>query len=113
MAVFDAREVAAKKTGAFFDIALGHALLKPEVADGLADIHGREHFRMGHSNQSGNFWQGEICAMRGTFVPSEKYMGASRIDGPGGTLLSQRKSNQPGGNRHRGRVLRGSRQLLF
>ncbi len=62
--VFDARKVAAEKAGALFDVALRHAFLKAVVADGLADIHCREHFRMGHGNQSGNFWQGEICAIR-------------------------------------------------
>ncbi|HTT24073.1 MAG TPA: hypothetical protein VMG82_34430, partial [Candidatus Sulfotelmatobacter sp.] len=45
-----------------FDVALRHSFLEPVVSDRLADIHGREHFRMGHGNQSGNFWQGEICA---------------------------------------------------
>ena len=62
MSVFDTREVAAQQSRALLDVALGHTFLKPVVADGLADIHGREHFRMGHSNQSGNFWQvGNWC----------------------------------------------------
>src|ERR1700751_276244 len=78
MAVFHARQVAAQQASSLFDVALRHPFLKPVVADGLADIHGREHFRMGHSNQSGNFWQGEICAIRRTFVPCGKPMRVMR-----------------------------------
>src|SRR6202140_5353923 len=62
MSVFDARQVAAEKAGSLFDVALRHAFLEPVVADGLADIHGREHDRMGHSNQISIFWQvGNSC----------------------------------------------------
>ena len=69
MPVFDARQIATEQTGTLFDVALGHAFLQSVVANGLTDIHGREHFRMGNGNQIGNFWQGEICAMRRTIVP--------------------------------------------
>src|SRR5579872_990707 len=57
VSVFDARQVAAQQPGPFLDVALRHTFLKPVVPDGLADIHGREHFRMRNGNQSGNFWQ--------------------------------------------------------
>src|SRR5262249_34710737 len=62
VSVFDARQIAAKQAGALFEVALRHSFLEPVVSDRLADIHGREHFRMGHGNHSSNFWQGEICA---------------------------------------------------
>src|SRR6516225_7775283 len=71
MAGFHTRQVAAEEAGALFYVALRHPFLEPVVSDRLADIHGREHYRMAHGNQSGNFWQGEICAIRRTFVPYE------------------------------------------
>src|ERR1019366_4027988 len=62
VAVFHARQVAAQKSGSLFDVALRHTFLQPVVADGLADIHCGEHFRMGHSNQISIFWQvGNSC----------------------------------------------------
>jgi hypothetical protein len=39
VAIFHAREIAAQKSGAFFDVALGHAFLKAVVSDGFADVH--------------------------------------------------------------------------
>src|SRR5580704_16004740 len=63
MAVLDPGEIATQQSGAFFDVSLRHALLQPVVSDGLADVYLREHFRMRHSNQIGNFWQVEISAM--------------------------------------------------
>src|ERR1019366_814016 len=41
VAVFNPRQVAAQQARALFDVALGHASLEPEIADGLADIHRR------------------------------------------------------------------------
>src|ERR1700685_4023928 len=51
VAVFYARQVAAQQTGALLNVSLGHAFLQPVVSDGLADVNGRKHFRMIHSNE--------------------------------------------------------------
>src|SRR6202034_781635 len=63
VAVLYARKVAAQQASALFDVSLRHAFLQPVVSDGLADVDGRKHCRMRHSNQIGIFWQGEISAM--------------------------------------------------
>jgi hypothetical protein len=73
VAVLYARQVAAEKTGAFFNVPLGHASLEPETANGLTDIHKHATCsiprldakpdckkRFVHSNQTGTFWQVEI-----------------------------------------------------
>jgi hypothetical protein len=37
--VLNSRKVAAKKAGAFFDVALGHAFLQAVVSNSLANVH--------------------------------------------------------------------------
>src|ERR1700684_1176965 len=54
------RQVAAQQPRALLDVSLRHALLQPVVSDGLADVDGRKHCRMRHSNQIGIFWQVKI-----------------------------------------------------
>ena len=39
MSVFDTREIAAKKSRTFFDVALRHSFLQAVISDGLADVH--------------------------------------------------------------------------
>ncbi len=87
VSIFYARQVATQKSRALFDIALGHAFLQPVVADGLADIHRWKHCRMGNGNQSGTFWQVEICAIRWTSVPCGKYREITRAAGHGRSEL--------------------------
>src|SRR6202035_434832 len=63
VAVLYARQVAAQKASALFNVSLRHAFLQPVVSNGLADVDLWEHCRMRHSNHIGIFWQVKISAL--------------------------------------------------
>jgi hypothetical protein len=85
VAVLDSRQVAAQKTGALFDVPLGHASLQAIVSDGLANVH-RKSNQNGppvdevHSNQSSTFWQEEFrCTSTGDEVAAQPLYSSSSM----------------------------------